>query len=344
MGSKLVEVFEPNQYEVVKLQASKENFKRINIRGSLKAGNSSGRFYMRYLDPLKTQGVLYKVPNMGGDKFGYRYFLTPLNGKRVNGDYFQGVPIDIKEFKEVPYPNYFDFEKEFNNVGYEGGVDFGGGKKPIEFITQFLKIGSDKKDALIVDFFAGSGSTGHAVMKINEEDNGKRRFILITNNDEIINGKKHKIMTDKCYPRIKNAIKGYNNKKALGNSIRYFKTAFVGKNNILKADDGDKIELAHNAGGMLAIAENTFDKVEQNDYWQIFENEKQYTAVYFREEFSKFDDFVEKVKKLKKPAVVYIFSWEKEFEFNEFEDDKNIKVKTIPQPILEIYKQIYNLV
>ena len=303
LGSKLVEVFEPNQYEVVKLQASKENFNRINIRGSLKAGNSSGRFYMRYLDPLKTQGVLYKVPNMGGDKFGYRYFLTPLNGKRVNGDYFQGVPIDIKEFKEVPYPNYFDFEKEFNNVGYEGGVDFGGGKKPIEFITQFLKIGSDKKDALIVDFFAGSGSTGHAVMKMNEEDNGKRRFILITNNDEIINGKKHKIMTDKCYPRIKNAIKGYNNKKPLGNSIRYFKTAFVGKNNILKADDGDKIELAHNAGSMLAIAENTFNKVEQNNYWQLFENEKQYTAVYFREEFNKFDDFVEKVKKLKKPAL-----------------------------------------
>jgi hypothetical protein len=73
-------------------------------------------------------------------------------------------------------------------------------------------------------------------------------------------------------------------------------------------------------------------------------NQKQYTAVYFREEFSKFDDFIEKVKKLKKPAVVYIFSWEKEFEFNEFDDDKNITVKTIPQPILEIYKQIYNII
>ena len=151
-------------------------------------------------------------------------------------------------------------------------------------------------------------------------------------------------MTDICYPRIKNVIKGYNSKKGLGNSIKYFKTAFVGKNNILKADDADKIELAHNAGGMLAIAENTFDPVEQNNYWQIFENKKQYTAVYFREEFSKFDDFVERVRKLKKPAVVYIFSWEKEFDFNDFDDDKNIQIKTIPQPILEIYKNIYNLV
>lgn len=345
-GSKLVEVFKPDQYEIVKLDAGKDNFKRINIRGSLKEGNSSGRFYMKHFDPLKTHGVLYKVPDMGGDKFGYRYFLTPLKGKRVNGDYFQGVPLDIKKFKEVPYPNYFDFEKEFNNVGYEGGVDFGGGKKPIRFLKHFLGIGSIKKDALIVDFFAGSGSTGHAVMEMNAEDKdkGKRRFILITNNDEITNGKRHRIMTDKCYPRIKNAIKGYGKAKPLGNSIKYFKTAFVGKNNILKADDTDKIELAHNAGGMLAIAETTFDSVEQNNYWQIFESPRQYTAVYFREEFSKYDGFVEKVKKLKKPVAVYIFGWEKEFEFNEFEDSRNIKVKTIPQPILEIYKQIYNLV
>ncbi len=215
--------------------------------------------------------------------------------------------------------------------------------KPTRLIKQLLRL-SLNKNSLVLDFFAGSGTTGQAVMELNDEDRGNRQFILITNNDEIINGQKHKIMTDVCYPRIKKIIKGYNSKKGLGNSIKYFKTCFVGKNNILKADDADKIELAHNAGGMLAIAENTFYQVEQNNYWQIFENDKQYTAVYFREEFSKFDNFVEKVRKLKKPVVVYIFSWEKEFEFNDFEDDKNIKVKTIPQPILEIYKQIYNLV
>ena len=343
-GNKTVEIFEPNQFEIVKLQPSNNCFKKINIRGSIKEGNSSGRLYMKYINPLKTEGVLYKVPNMGGDKFGYRYFLTPMKGKRVNGDYFQGIPLNIKEFKEVPYPNFFDFEKEFNSVGYEGGVDFGGGKKPIKFLKQFLSIGSSKKDALILDFFAGSGSTGHAVMAMNEDDNGKRRFILVTNNDEMVKGKKNKIMTDKCYPRILNAIAGYNNIKPLGNSVRYFKTAFVGKNNILKADDADNIDLAYNAGGMLAIAESTYEQVEKNDYWQIFKNQNQYTAIYFREEFNQFDKFVERIEKLEKFVVVYIFSWEKELEFNEFDDNKNIKVKTIPQPILEIYKQIYNLI
>lgn len=217
--------------------------------------------------------------------------------------------------------------------------------KPVSLIKYLVSsIVRDKKEAKIIDFFAGSGTTGQAVMELNDENNEKRQFILITDDNEITNGKKHKIMTGICYPRIKKIIKGYNSKKGLGNSIRYFKTAFVGKNNILKADDTDKIELAHNAGGMLAIAESTFEQVEKNDYWQIFENKKQYTAVYFREEFGKFDDFVERVEELKKPTTVYIFSWEKELEFNEFEDQKNITVKTIPQPILEIYKQIYNLV
>ena len=225
----------------------------------------------------------------------------------------------------------------------EGNIDFKNGKKPLQLLKRIIKANKNN-NAVVLDFFAGSGTTGEAVMMLNEIDNGKRQFILVTDNNEIVNGKKYKIMTDKCYPRIKNAIKGYNSKKNLGNSIRYFKTAFVGRNNILQADDADKIELAHNAGGMLAIAENTFDQVEQTNYWQIFESPKQYMAVYFREEFGKFDDFIEKVKKLKKPAVVYIFNWEKEFEFNDFEDNKNIKIKTIPQPILEIYKQIYNLV
>ena len=124
-----MEVFAPGEYEVVKVAPSADNMKKINIRGSLKEGNSSGRFYMAHLEELKGKGVLYKVPAMGNDKFGHRYFLTPEKASRVNGDYFRGVPLDIKRHKKVPYPNYFDFEKEFNSVGYEGGVSFGGGKE-----------------------------------------------------------------------------------------------------------------------------------------------------------------------------------------------------------------------
>lgn len=344
LGNKMVDYFEPSEYEIVKVPASADNLKKINIRGSLKEGNSSGRFYMAHIASRGTKGVLYKVPDMGNDKFGYRYFLIPAKENRLNGDYFQGVPLDIKDTKEVPYPNYFDFEREFNSVGYEGGVSFGGGKKPIDFLKHFIGIGCTKKDATILDFFAGSGSTGHAVMQMNEDDKGKRQFILVTNNNEIVKDKVYRPMTEACLPRMKNVIKGYDKNPSLGNSIKYYKTSFVGKHNILDVDDKDKIQLAYHAGEMLAIAENTLEQVKKNDYWQIFENNDRMTAVYFREEQDELDEFVKEVLLLKKPITVYMFSWEEKTEVVDFEDNNKISLKTIPQPILEIYKQIYNII
>lgn len=57
--------------------------------------------------------------------------------------------------------------------------------KPSKLIRYLLSI-STNKDSLVLDFFAGSGTTGHAVMDLNENDNGKRRFILVTNNENRI--------------------------------------------------------------------------------------------------------------------------------------------------------------
>ncbi|MDD4070372.1 MAG: DNA methyltransferase, partial [Candidatus Izemoplasmatales bacterium] len=42
------------------------------------------------------------------------------------------------------------------------------------------------KDSIILDFFAGSGTVGHAVIDLNKEDNGKRKYILISNNESNI--------------------------------------------------------------------------------------------------------------------------------------------------------------
>lgn len=222
-----------------------------------------------------------------------------------------------------------------NNLHNEGGVDFRNGKKPLKLIERVISM-LPKKDSVVLDFFAGSGTTAQAVLQANAEDNGSRQFILITNNEG-------KIMSDVCYPRVKNAIRGFKGNEGLGGSVKYYKSSFVGKHNILDADDKDKLQLAYHAGEMLSIAENTLEITEKTDHWQIFESKDRHTAVYFKEEYDELDDFIKKVKKLSKPVSVYIFSWEDDPYIDDFEDNGNITVKTIPQPILEIYKQIYNL-
>ncbi|EFI73454.1 MULTISPECIES: DNA methyltransferase [Segatella] len=183
LGNKEVEVYAPEHYKIIKHQESSFDYtKPISVRGSIREGNSSGRFYVAYLENLAAShpGFIFKVPNMGDDKFGFRYFWTPsVESGRKNGDYYQGAPINRKDTIEIPYPNYVDFEKAFNDATDEGGVSFRNGKKPISFIQHVLSlqnIGKDK-NALIIDFFAGSASTGHAVIEMNK-DQGNRKYLL----------------------------------------------------------------------------------------------------------------------------------------------------------------------
>lgn len=74
--------------------------------------------------------------------------------------------------------------------------------KSIYAVKECIEAATDKKDAWILDFFAGSGTTGHAVLQMNKEDKGNRKFILCTNNEG-------NICQDITFPRIKNVIQGY---------------------------------------------------------------------------------------------------------------------------------------
>jgi len=336
-GKKLVEVFAPGEYEINKVEANPSRLKKHSIRGKLRTGNSSGRFYVEYIEPLDLKSHLFKVPDMGSDDLGYRYFMSP--DKNKNGDYFQGVPVARTETKEVPFPNYMDWEEQFNNVGKQGGVDFGGGKKPIEFLKYYLKIGSANKNALVLDFFGGSGSTGHAVLDLNQEDGGSRQFILCTLGAEEVKGKETKIMEDVCLKRFKNIAQEYDF------GIKYMKTAFVGQNNILSASDEDRLDLARNANELLALAENTLEQTDYTEFFTIFKDEvsERRTAIYFREELTKFEDFTSLVNNLPGDVAVYLFSWGNETDFSDEFSSPSVSVKAIPQPILEIYRQIYSV-
>lgn len=190
LDGKKVEIYSPDAYKLIKHKnPSDDYFQEINIRGSLKEGNSSGRFYMKHFDRIQENfGYLYKVEGIGSDKYSYRYFIRPKSENYSNGSYLQGVPVDKKDIKEIPYPNFYDFVLEFNNVGYEGnGVEFKNGKKPQDFLNQLFTLAGIQKDknALVMDFFGGSASTAEACINANLNDNGNRKFIMVQINENL---------------------------------------------------------------------------------------------------------------------------------------------------------------
>ena len=72
---------------------------------------------------------------------------------------------------------------DYNNIQNESPISFPNGQKPIALIKRLIRSYCISKQAIILDFFAGSGTTGHAVMDLNKEDGGNRHFILCTNNE-----------------------------------------------------------------------------------------------------------------------------------------------------------------
>ena len=87
--------------------------------------------------------------------------------------------------------------------------------KPLMLLERIMQIASIS-DSIILDFFAGSGTTGHAVMKLNAEDGGKRKFILVTNNE---NGICEKV----AYERLKRVIA----KEKYAARLKYLKVDYV---------------------------------------------------------------------------------------------------------------------
>lgn len=83
--------------------------------------------------------------------------------RKIRGDWWEGFYIDM------------------GNVSKEGGVDFKNGKKPLRLIKQLIKFVTPyaDPDSLILDFFSGSATTAHAVMQLNAEDGGKRKYICV---------------------------------------------------------------------------------------------------------------------------------------------------------------------
>lgn len=184
--------------------------------------------------------VMEKVNELGVESELFSIEYTPKSGKnkgKLYEQFYKGKnfrlfawlrdvseEIDGKLYKKTLQGTYWNFIAGTKNLTKEGNVEFPNGKKPLDLMKRIISL-YPKKDITVLDFFAGSGTTGHSVITQNEEDSGTRKFILCTNNQ-------NNICIEKTYQRLSNVIKGYVTEKgkvfsSIPASLKYYKVDYV---------------------------------------------------------------------------------------------------------------------
>lgn len=107
-------------------------------------------------------------------------------------------------------------EREFNNP------------KPTTLLSLVLQVAAVGKRDIVLDFFAGSGTTAHAVHKLNKEDGGNRRVILVSSTEATEDEPDKNICRDVCAERVRRVIRGYGRGDdavpGLGGDFAYLRT------------------------------------------------------------------------------------------------------------------------
>ena len=206
--------------------------------------------------------------------------------------------------------------------------------KPIQLIKQIAQL-TTKESSVLLDFFAGSGTTLHAVMQLNAEDGGQRQCILVTNNE---NG----ICENVTYERNRRVIQGYTNAKGdkveglTNNNLRYYRTDYVPRertqrnmralvnastdllciqNNLYTERDftidGKKVrkDIARWFGGMLIIYREEFAEEIANEIAKMDLGGEKLKVYIFSPGRYAFDDVfadvLDKVELVALPAAIY---------------------------------------
>ena len=204
--------------------------------------------------------------------------------------------------------------------------------KSIALMEWVIRVAGNKQ-SIILDFFAGSGTTGHAVLDLNNRDGGTRKFIMCTNNE---NG----IIEDITYPRIYNVVNGYGKTAGIPANVRYFKTDFIEKEETL---DKLRRKLSPACEDMIRIREGVFNKTIDKDLFKVFEENGQIVGViYDRFELEKYIDQIEELE-TDKPVHLYVFSYDNSGRLDEVTKTTKHEYESqpIPEGVLEIYKKIF---
>lgn len=238
-------------------------------------------------------------------------------------------------------------EKEINyqNGGSEVKEIIGDGlfayPKPLFLLRKILSC-CTKQESIILDFFAGSGTTLHAAMLLNAEDGGKRICILCTNNE---NG----ICENVTYERNKRVIEGYtkpNGEEVAGladNNLRYYGTEFLPRERSVK----NMRELVQASTGLLCIKNDLYTEAlfggrKMNPkYARYFENSGKRMLVIYEELSIPFIANIIKTMPDSEKIKVYVFShgsYAYDDEFAEVED--RVELCALPQAIYDAYQKV----
>ena len=116
--------------------------------------------------------------------------------------------------------------------------------KPVRLIDRILQIASNPGD-LILDFFAGSGTTGHAVLKMNAAapDEAPRRFILVSNSEANAEEPEKNLCRDVCRQRVANVIAGYGETPGTGGSFAYLQTRRIPHSRVVRRIEHSQVWL-----------------------------------------------------------------------------------------------------
>ncbi len=229
-----------------------------------------------------------------------------------------------------------DGSKEIKQIFKEKVFDYPKPSTLIEFLLSVFLDSNGIKQGIILDFFAGTGTTGHSVLRLNKENKKDHKFILCTNNEG-------NICTEVCYPRVKKVIKNLENEaksRLMGDrpaGLKYFKTEFVNA----EPTDRNKRKLVDKSTEMLCLKEYCFDEVKKGKDFKIFKNSQdKFLGIIYDD--SGIIPFKKEVKKLKKSFVVYVFSLDESAREEEFEDVLDlVELRPIPAVILNVYKRIF---
>ena len=214
--------------------------------------------------------------------------------------------------------------------------------KPVELVHDLLFM-SNSKNSLILDFFAGSGTTLHATMQLNAEDGGKRQCILVTNNE-------NHICEEVTYERNKRVINGYTTPKGeqveglKNNNLRYYKTDFVDRERTPR----NMRCLMAAATDLLCIKENLYN--ERMEFGSLklkpqiaryYTDGKRQMLVIYREE--NIDYFVQELEKMEidNKIKIYIFSPGRyAFDDEFFSVQDKVTLCALPAAIYDAYKSV----